>query len=538
MKKLIAIILALVMALAMTSVAFAEEQKGSITLKNVAVKLNTETNKYETIATYGIYKMFDLQSYDAVDKRYAYTLAAGWGDFLNYAPNGDEGDKVRNYLVLNENNINVDWVELVAGEDRAPRAAELAKLALAYAKEKELDPIFPDAFDQNAVITVDGKSTATIKFTGLDLGYYLVDSTMGALCGLTTTNPDVNMAAKNAPPTINKQVQETSLVNSGASWDVVNDASIGDVINFDITITVHAGAEGYILHDKMDAGLEFTEMLSLNHHVSGGASHTLTANDDYTLNRNPADGCSFHVEFTDSFCNHVGTGDRIVMLYTGMLNEKANIGSTGNKNEAWLTFGEGSKHSTEHVTTTTQTWAFDLVKVDSERNLLDGATFTLYPTADSNEQIEVVALMTDGNITGYRIAKDDEAGATRGLNANDEQEGPILVANGFVRISGLDSGTYYLEENTAPTEGGYNKLAARKAFTIDEQDINVTVNNVTNKAEIGTGVQVENKSGTILPQTGGIGTLLFTVLGGSTALGTGVVLVTKKRMSKIEDDED
>ena len=537
MKKLIAIILALVMALAMTSVAFAEEQKGSITLKDVAVKLNTETNEYETIAEYCVYKMFDLASYNAANKRYAYTLAEGWGDFLNYAPNGDEGDKVSNYLVLNENKVNVEWVEKVVGEDRAPRAAELAKLALAYAKSKNLTSISADGLNQETVVPAEGKNTATITFTNLDLGYYLVDSTMGALCGLTTTNPDVNMAAKNAPPTINKQTQEASLGSDGATWDVVNDASIGETINFDITVTVHAGAEKYILHDKMDAGLEFTKMLSLNHHVSGGASHTLAVNDDYTLNMDPTDDCSFHVEFTDSFCNHVGTGDRIVMLYTGKLNKDAVIGDEGNKNEAWLTFGENSKHSTEHVTTTTQTWAFDLVKVDSERNLLKGATFTLYGSEKGNDEIKVVAVEKDGKIV-YRKALSNETAATGSQNADDEMTGPIVVADGVVRISGLDSGTYYLEENTPPTEGGYNVLATRKKFTIDEKNIEATINDTTGKAEIGTGVQVENKSGTILPQTGGIGTLLFTVLGGSTALGTGVVLVTKKRMSKIEDDED
>ncbi len=53
----------------------------------------------------------------------------------------------------------------------------------------------------------------------------------------------------------------------------------------------------------------------------------------------------------------------------------------------------------------------------------------------------------------------------------------------------------------------------------------------------GSGVHVVNKTGSMLPETGGIGTLLFTIFGGTTVLGTGVVLVTKKRASKFEDEE-
>ena len=522
MKKIISLALVLMLLASMSVAAFADEKKGSITLKDVAVQFDTETDKYETVATYVAYKMFDLYSYNAESKKYSYTLEPEWVGFLTSSYGGKN---VSDYLTLNENNY-VEWKEAVVGEDREPRAAELAKLALEYTKDKSLTPISPAALDQSAVKTTDGKTTGTIVFDNLDLGYYLVDSSMGVLCGLTTTNPNVNMSAKNAPPTVNKQIQEDSLAGSGASWDVVNDASLGELINFDITITVHAGAQKYILHDKMDSGLEFFKMVSLKHRTSGGADHDLTENTHYVLDKSPTDGCAFHVVFTDEFCNHLATGDRVVMLYTGKLNKNAVIGNAGNKNEAWLAFGEGSGHTTAKSITTTRTWAFDLVKVDSERNLLDGATFEIYASINGDDEIKVVAVKdVSDKITHYRLAVEGET----------EVADTILVSNGVARIVGLDSGTYYLKEVSPPPIGGYNVLATRKAFTIDEQDINVTING--NKAEIGTGVQVENKAGSILPQTGGLGTLLFTLLGGGTALGTGVVLVTKKRMSKIEDED-
>ena len=108
-----------------------------------------------------------------------------------------------------------------------------------------------------------------------------------------------------------------------------------------------------------------------------------------------------------------------------------------------------------------------------------------------------------------------------------------MVKDGQIRVNGLDNGTYYLEETLAPD--GYNKLTARQKFIVADGILTATFNNGVYST--GSGVHVVNNTGAMLPETGGLGTLMFTVLGGSTALGTGVVLVTKKRMSKIEDED-
>ncbi len=526
MKKIIALILAIMLVASLSVTAFAAGSgTGSITLKDVAVEKQAD-GTYKTVASYGIYKMFNLDDYNAEKKTYVYSRTTQWMDFLAYA---NAEDRVSDYLKLNENGVSVEWVEVPNEEDRAPRAAKLAKLALEFAESQSMVAIRPDKveFLESEVTTVNGKTTATLTFTGLDLGYYLVDSTMGVLCGLTTTNPDVNMAAKNAPPTLNMQVEEDALRGSGASWDVENDAEIGEIVEFDITITVHAGAQNYYLHCKMDPGLEYVSLNSLKHHVTGQTDHTLAPTTDYVITTQTDDGCAFHVEFTKEFCEHVGTGDRVVMLFKGKLNKDAVIGQTGNKATAWLTFGENSQHTTAQSITTTRTWSFDLAKVDSERTLLNGATFKVYRSATGNDEIKVVAVEEGGQVVSYRLATQKEI--------DDGQAAEkIVVANGWIKITGFDSDTYYLHE-VEPPAGGYTPLASRKDFIIDEQNLDVTINTANNKAEIGTGVQVVNKAGNILPQTGGIGTLLFTLLGGCTALGTGVVLVTKKRMSKIED---
>jgi len=102
-----------------------------------------------------------------------------------------------------------------------------------------------------------------------------------------------------------------------------------------------------------------------------------------------------------------------------------------------------------------------------------------------------------------------------------------------VRIIGLDNGVYYLEETKAPD--GYNAITTRQKFTIADNNLDAIITGGI--VSTNSGVQVVNHTGSMLPETGGLGTVLFTVLGGGAALSTGVVLVTKKRMSKIEDED-
>ena len=120
----------------------------------------------------------------------------------------------------------------------------------------------------------------------------------------------------------------------------------------------------------------------------------------------------------------------------------------------------------------------------------------------------------------YRRARADETGVA------------IAVKDGVVTVVGFDNGTYYLEETISPV--GYNKLTARQRYIIADNNLSAVFNGDTYST--GSGVHVVNKTGTMLPETGGIGTLLFTLLGGGTVLGTGVVLVAKKRTSKIDEE--
>ena len=113
----------------------------------------------------------------------------------------------------------------------------------------------------------------------------------------------------------------------------------------------------------------------------------------------------------------------------------------------------------------------------------------------------------------------------------DEEGVEIEVVDGKVTVVGFDNGVYYLEETAAPA--GYNKLTARKEFTIADANLDSVFSGGIYST--GSGVHVVNKTGTMLPETGGVGTVIFVVLGTLAVLGAGVLLVTKKRMAMIQE---
>lgn len=530
MKKIISLLLAMLLVFSLATVAFADGEPSQPQIPSVSVGEATTNNTEITTGsitingvtaenTYAIYKMLHLESYDTTSKVYSYKIITQWLPFFT-------SEAAHPYVAV-DNSGYVTWI----GEDTDTAKAAFAKLALAFAKNNangiSAIDTSADGWDTTGTLA-DG--TAYGKFTDLTLGYYLVDSTMGALCGLTTTNEHASISAKNVPPTMEKQVRE----DSTAQWGSVNTADIGQLVDFRVTINVHRGAENYILHDQFGNGFTFGEDMpdtiqenvgvTAIHHVVPGKTDTLVPESYYDVDENPADGCSFHVEFTQDFCEHLQTNDKVVISYNAMLNRHATIAGAGNQNKAWLSFGELSSHTTEESLTTTKTYAFDLIKTDSQNTLIDGAQFKIYDALTGGNEVGVVPMEVNVNSDAqYRRARPDElaAGMTQ----------PIVVEDGKVRIAGFDNGTYYLEEVVTPN--GYNQLAARHAFTISDLNLYATFNGGVYST--GSGVHVVNKAGSMLPETGAMGTSMFIVFGMFVMLGTGVLLVTKKRMSMIED---
>lgn len=484
MKKIISVILSLMLIASLSVTAFAAEETGSITINGVGES-----------TTYEIYKLLDLESYDVDAGAYSYKANTAWTEF--FATNDAKA-----YMATDADGY-VTWA---AAEDDDTKAA-FAKLALAYAKANNINPVKSSENAGEFVIT-----GTTGKFDGLELGYYLVDSTMGALCGLTTTNPHASINAKNGIPTIDKQVNE----DSTAQWGATNTSDIGQTIEYRVTINVHAGAENYVLHDVMAAGLTYIGVSKIEHVVPGTGTHDVTA-DKYEVKTGTAvvtDGCTFEVHFSKAMCDELETNDKIIVYYTAMLNRNAVINGDGNLNTAWLTFGEGGVSNEDAVTT--YTYGVDIIKTDSANKLIDGAQFKIYDAANGGNEVAVV-LMDDG--VTYRRARADETGVA------------IVVKDGKVRVVGFDNGTYYLEETEAPD--GYNKLSARQKFIVSDANLDAVFNDGVYST--GSGVHVVNKTGSMLPETGGMGTVLFITFGTIVVLGAGVLLVTKKRMSMIKD---
>ena len=460
-KKLFAALLAAALVLAMAVPAFAvtNATKGSITIDGTV-----------SGETYTIYRMFKLDSYNAESKTYSYTVESAWEGFFKTGAGG-------NYITL-DGQGHPTWN---AAKSQDSDKAEFAKLALKWAADNKITG------------TEETATGNTVTFSGLDLGYYLVDSSLGALCGLNTTNPDATIKEKNEKPEIKKEVQ-----TSAGDWSSENNAKIGDTVEYKVEIKVADGAQTYTVTDTMSKGLTFNN-----------SSLKVTANDavttDYTLTSTTN---GFTLVLPETYVSTLTKGTTILVTYNATLNKDAVIDGDGNTNEVKL--GYGNHQNTVPSKVTTKSYQFDLVKVDGTTNkLLDGAEFEL---ADGETKLSFVK-DANGN---YRVAMTGEKDATT----------TITVKGGKVNIYGLAGKTYTLTETKAPD--GYNKLVTSE--TVNLADGSKTHATIVDSVYKDGGVVVENHAGTVLPSTGGMGTTLFYVIGGGLMVAAVVLLVTKKRM--------
>ena len=479
MKKIASLLLVLATVLTMTVTAFAAQEG---TLNGGSITINDAVPG----ETYNIYQLLYLESYNAETNAYSYKANSAWKTWL---------ETQTAYISFNEEGY-VTWVE-------GAEAAAFAKLAQAQAATMTADgtAVAPAA--------VEDAAYSTVKFDDLKLGYYLVDTSLGALCSLDTTNPDVIMEEKNEVPTIDKQVKE----DSDNTWGDENTAQIGDTVEFKTTIHAKKGAQNYVLHDEMSDGLTLNpDSIS----VAAGAN-TLVKGTDYTVvTSGLADNCDFHIVFAQAFLDSISTDTDIVVTYTAVLNEKAVISTDANTNKTKLNYGD--KSETQWDETKTYTFKLDIVKTNSEKKLLTGAKFELYDAQTGGNKI---ALVKEAERV-YRVATDAEKNAEGFVSA--------VIEAGIVTIKGLDANTtYWLEEIEAPA--GFNKLAERVKVEIGNANLSTTFTGSGAYEDTMGGVQITNKSGTELPSTGGTGTTIFYVLGSILVVAAGVLLVTKKRMS-------
>ena len=475
---MLALLAAFALVLAMAVPAWADGNTGSITVQGA---VNGES--------YSIYKIFDVTGYDMTTKphKITYKVTDGWASFF------EKGNPGANYVTLDSKN------QISGTTLDSSTAPEFAAAAITWAK------------DSNHNIKATDSKTAnkdSVTFTNVADGYYLVDTSLGALCSLdNVTGNAAKISEKNKVPSVEKKVK------SGDNYDSSNSAKIGDTVEYKTTITINGSVEKVVLHDKMDAGLTFNET---SVKVKVGVADVAEAN--YTLQKpgtESSDPCTFEIKFEDSYIAGLETGTQIEVTYSATLNKNAVIGgTTGNKNDTWLKYGNSGSVTSE---TTTYSYSFDLVKTDSDGTLLAGAKFKLYADQDCTSEIKLVA---DGT-NGYRVATTGEAGV----------QYIETKATSALTIKGLKgTTTYYLKEIEAPK--GYNELENAFAFAIASANISSNLSETNNKWDEGksTGIHIINNAGTTLPSTGGMGTTVFYVVGGGLMAVAVVLLVTKKRM--------
>lgn len=500
-KKLTTILFAFMMVLSATTMVFAENSGSIAGGTKGKITINNAINDQE----YKVYQILKLESFDSTAGRenglYAYKVVTGWKDFL--ATTDSAGAK---FLIENKDGY-VEW----NGDKTPDRIKEFAEKALAYAK----DPAHSiTALTGGTEIPNAGGKTKTITYTDLELGYYLVDSSVGSLCSLDTTDNEVNIVEKNSVPTVEKLVSK----DNGTTYDsAYNSASLGDTVHFQTTINVGAGAENYVLHDKMGVGLDFNK-LSLTVKVNGVA---LADGTDFNLKTDAlGDDCTFHIEFVKY--DKLVKDAKVVVTYNAKLTDKAiNDSHTPTSNSTHLIFGDNKTSNKEETHTHTNRVPVFKHYVDnaSAKKGLAGAAFSLRKD-DQTTKLSLVKLAdktdTAGNtVQAYRLALDGETSI----------DTITTDANGYFEILGLKEGTYYLKEETAPK--GYNVLKNMIKVEIDTFGmIKYDGANLTGTAPLY--IPVENKSGTVLPSTGGVGTTMMYIVGAALLIGSGVLLITKK----------
>ena len=478
-RKIISVLLMVALLFTLAVPAAFAAQEGTLTGGSITI------NDAVPDQIYNAYQILYLESYNKDAGAYAYKANSAWETWL----------KTQTSYVSFDAQGYVTWVE---GAD----AAAFAKLAQVEAAKMTADAT------ATAPAAAEGKTYSTVELQNLKLGYYLVDTTLGTLCALDTTNPDVVMEEKNEVPTNVKTVEEDS---TGVYGDE-NDADIGQTVNFKSTITAQAGAENYVFHDTMSAGLTYTGVtgITLNDTAVDASNYTV-------VTAGLTDGCTFEVHFTQAFCDTLKANDQIVISYTATLNENAVIAGEGNPNTSKVSYGDSSNTKyTPDSQTKTYTWDVDVFKYTMNgetETALAGATFTLSKNADGSNPI---ALVSEGNNV-YRVAKTGETGTVTEITTD---------TTGKFTIKGLDADTYYLTETKAPD--GYNKLAGPVTIVIGENGV---VNGTTEAPQGVDEVKVLNQTGAELPSTGGMGTTIFYVVGAVLMIGAGVLLVTRRRMN-------
>ena len=567
MKKLLGLLLAAVMVLAMGVPTFAASGSYTLTISGASAG-----------HTYEAYQIFagDLSENGQ-------TLSnVTWGDGVN-------SEALLAALKGTE--------EETTAYETCTTAADVAKVLESYGDNSSEMKAFADIAGQHLSETISGTSgeynseARSYTISELAAGYYLVKDKDGSVSGadaytdfILKVVQDTTVTPKSDVPTVEKKVQEDDKYAQdggyGNGYNDVADWNIGDAVPFKLIGTLPANFADYdtyqyIFHDTLSAGLTLNEDSIKVYYASdkAGTDKTEIPLGKYEVEAPGTEEtgqCSFEVAFADlTSVEGVAADKYIIVEYTATLNTSAEIGLPGNPNKVYLEFsnnpnsgGEGDTGKTPEDKVIVFTYELDATKVDGEdaNTKLKDAEFVLYKEVDGVKQYAQVAqedqidqetqeiTIKKGTIIGWAPAvseTEDSIIYPKNSTLKSDEEG-------LFKVSGLDDGTYWLKETKAPD--GYNLITdpIRIVITADTEndqhweateepedaltklEIGVTVGSTTTS---GTGntesgivaTDIENNKGAELPETGGMGTTIFYVLGAILVLGAGGLLIARRR---------
>lgn len=510
MKKVFAAAAAIatVFGLAATTVATANAAD------NATLTVSTTDAKFAG-KTVNAYKMFSA-TVSGDGKAVSYTLTDEWKPFFK----NSTASGLTDVTDANINDKANDYVSKLKDSALVAFATKASNWA-----QTKTNNIATSATAEVSANATNGKYTAT--FTGLDYGYYVVavpgatlanaKSQYATLVSVHSTTVDADI--KGDLPTVDKKVQ----VNG--TGQNATDAKIGDTLTFTLTSTIPdmSAYDTYTFNfkDTLSKGLTFGQVKSVK-----VENVTLTENTDYTVTTPTASNNNTLTVAMKDFKTkqQANAGKKITVTYTATLNENAVVGGAGNVNSATIQYSNNPSTNgtgeSEPSKVRVFTFGFTVDKYTGDQytdaaTRLAGAEFTLaHKDGSAISFVQVSAGSATANAV-YRVAKAGETGTTT----------ITTPANGKVVFEGLKNGEYTLTETKAPA--GYNKLASAIGVKVNGQNngtdtthatVTITYNNDNNGSNYdqtaSNGViPVQNKSGAILPGTGGMGTIAFTVIG-------------------------
>lgn len=509
MKKIMALMLAAIMMMAMSVTAFAAEGATGTHTLTVNVKTTTPAQDLKG-QTINLYKLFDVtESNSGETTNYAYTVNAATG----------YKDAIKSAL----------GTSFTGTTDEEYAAAVLALKDTEGAVQKFANDFTADALTKNLSATANsGKITEENKisytFDNLADGYYLVYVTGGkeiqsSLVTVDATTNTVNL--KTEAPSITKTANKET-------------AEIGQVVTYTVTgvIPDTTGYSEYVykIHDELTKGLDFVNdangtaleagATTVNVKVAfkeAGVTDASTAPTTATIDTANSKKMSLDLSAWVK-ANQTNKGKEFTVTYYAKVNKDAVV---TNNNQASLEYG----NNPSDITTTTpseaktNTYPLDIKKINKKTSeLLAGAKFSLYRTAQDAKD-KTNAITVSGSNGNYVV---DPASSTTEFESVENDLGGYNL-----RVNGLEAKDYWLVETQAPE--GFNKLTDPIKVTITKDgDAEWTVKK-NDTAEDDKIIDVENSTGSLLPSTGGRGAIAFAVIAALLVFGVAVSFIRDKR---------